>query len=135
MQFSYGLDADRDGSLAAEEIASTQILCDGQNGETGAAGAAGSNGHSMVFQSIAASSEQCPAGGVTTLMALDILDTAAYSSDLPNQVAMTICNGVDALDQLVEPSAEQLADSVLIVCGNSVRAKSEKHANRKNLIN
>jgi hypothetical protein len=93
LQISSGLDSDRSGVLDASEISVTTVLCDGQNGQTGTQGPAGSNGHSIVFASVPASN--CPAGGVTTLMALDINDTGVYSALDPNQSSMTICNGQD----------------------------------------
>ncbi|HVK60357.1 MAG TPA: hypothetical protein VM432_02355 [Bdellovibrionales bacterium] len=93
LQIDSGLDADRDGILDAEEIASTKVLCDGANGAAGAAGAAGSNGYDMVFQTVAASPEQCPAGGSNILMALDTDRSGTYSAQDSNQQAITLCNG------------------------------------------
>lgn len=123
LQISYGLDADRSGGLDATEITKTEILCDGKDGETGAAGLAGSNGHSIVFTALAADTAICPAGGVTTLMALDIHDTGAYSSLDPNQYAMTICNGENGQDGQNAALSAYTPVDVIMPCGNNAAYK------------
>jgi hypothetical protein len=126
LQISYGLDSDRDGFLSPSEITHTTLLCDGQNGQVGSAGPAGSNGHSVVFASVPAPVEVCPAGGVTTLLALDINDIHVYSPLDPNQSSMTICNGQNgAAGQAGENAvlgAYTPVDAIM-PCGNTVAEK------------
>ncbi len=97
VQINAGLDTNRNRILEASEIEQTQILCDGvrgQNGEVGPSGPAGSNGHSMVFQTLAASSEQCGSqGGTVILMALDVDGLGTYQPHLPQATSATLCNG------------------------------------------
>lgn len=97
VQLSAGLDLNRNRILEASEIEQTQIVCDGvrgQNGELGPTGPAGSRGHSMVFQTVDASLQQCGTqGGKVILMALDVDDLGVYQPHLPQASAATLCNG------------------------------------------
>lgn len=95
LQISAGVDGNRSGVLDGSEISQAQVLCDGQNGAVGAAGPAGMNGVSMVYQTVAASVNQCASGGSNILMALDVSHTGVYSPSQPGQQAITICNGRD----------------------------------------
>jgi hypothetical protein len=123
LQISYGLDLDRSGILDASEITKSEILCDGNNGDTGAAGPAGSNGHSVVFAVVPAPIQVCPAGGVTTLMALDTLDIGVYSALDPDQSSMTICNGSNGQDGQNAIIGAYTPVDAIMPCGNAVAYK------------
>ena len=70
-----GLDADRDGTLAAGEISSTQYVCTGATGATGAAGAAGAagnNGLNTLVQMLdEPSGSHCATGGKAVNAGID----------------------------------------------------------------
>jgi hypothetical protein len=106
VQINSGLDVNSNGSLDASEISQTQVLCDGKSGAVGAAGPAGSNGHGVVFQMVAASATQCPAGGTVILMAIDNNDNGTYSSTKPGQQSTVICNGKAAATTPYTPVEE-----------------------------
>lgn len=110
LQIDSGLDSNRSGQLDPSEITSTQILCDGANGATGAAGPAGSNGYSMVFKVIPASLDECSAGGVTILMALDINRDGVFSTTDLNPQSISTCNGVAGRDGRDGDDGEDGAD-------------------------
>ena len=96
-------DENHDGRKQDEEsVLSTQVVCNGTNGASGSNGSNGtngsngsngSNGHSLVFTTVSAPPEVCASGGSTLLIASDIHDLGIYDPTLPNQSAMTVCNG------------------------------------------
>jgi hypothetical protein len=118
-----GVDKDRNSVLDATEISKTEIVCDGKDGNAGPSGRdgdsgqPGSNGHSVVFELIPASTQACPAGGTTIILALDINDTGAYDPQLPNQQSTSICNGQDA------PTSAYMPVQVITPCGKTVPYK------------
>jgi hypothetical protein len=90
------VDENRNGAReVSETITSEQIICSGVNGTNGSSGA---NGHSVVFQTVAAPLDVCTAGGTTIVMAIDVTDIGHYVVDLPNQQSMTLCNGTNGAD-------------------------------------
>ena len=129
VQVSSGLDTNRSGILDNSEITQTQVLCDGATGATGATGAggsAGSNGHSVVFQTTAAIPNDCPAGGSTIMMALDVNDAGFYSALDPNQQSVTLCNGMNGTNGTNGQDAPVPAYTPvepIMPCGNTVAYK------------
>ncbi len=101
LQINTGVDENRNSVLEASEIIGSQVLCDGAKGDTGssgaagAAGAAGSNGFNMVFQSTAATTAQCSAGGSVIVMALDTNRNNKYDPSDANAQTITLCNGAN----------------------------------------
>ena len=94
--YTVFLDQNRNGTHEADEtVTSTQTVCNGVNG---ANGADGTNGHSVVFQTVSAPADLCANGGTTIVMALDVNDTGEYHASLPQQRAMTLCNGLNGSD-------------------------------------
>ena len=106
--YTVFVDQNRNGTFEADEtVTSTQVVCNGvngtngtngANGSNGANGTNGSNGHSIVFQTVSAPSDLCANGGTTIVMALDVFDTGEYHASLPQQRAMTLCNGLNGSD-------------------------------------
>jgi hypothetical protein len=99
-----GLDADRDGTLVASEIGSTQYVCHGAggaNGADGGAGAPGSDGLNALVQMLdEPSGAHCGAGGKAINAGIDsnangILDAAEVSSSGYVCNAANGANGAD----------------------------------------
>lgn len=83
--YSVFKDRNENGVFDLEEaVISRQVVCNGQNGQ---------NGYSMVFETVAATTNICPAGGNVLLMALDIAGLGVYDITFPNQKSITVCNG------------------------------------------
>lgn len=92
--YNVYLDRNNNGSFDdGEESVSRQVVCNGVAGNDGANGADGSSGISLVFQTVPTTTQQCVAGGVTLLMALDSDRSGAVSVADENLQAVTICNG------------------------------------------
>lgn len=132
LQINFGLDADRDGQLAAGEIQNSQVLCngavgaDGSPGIPGAAGAPGSNGMNAVFTIVPAPSQICPNGGMTFLMAFDAFGTGVYTALDPNQESATVCNGnngTNGTDGEDAPISAYTIVDTLMPCGKTVNYK------------
>lgn len=132
LQVSFGLDRNRNAVLDPSEITSPQVLCDGQSGAAGSAGPAGQNGASMVFQTVAAPPAVCPAGGSTIVMALDVNHIGHYTSEMPEQQAVTMCNGLTGSNGHDGQNGQDGRDGVtpayapvdsILPCGNTVAYK------------
>ena len=119
--FSIYNDQNSNGKLDSSDILiSTQIVCNGERGATGATGASGSsgaNGLNMVFQTVAASQNSCPAGGLTILMAIDSDHSGTVTSSDQNFQSATLCNGQNA------PVLSYTPVEPIIACGNQVAYK------------
>ncbi len=113
LQINMGLDLNDNLSLENSEISSPAILCDGANGAAGQAGPSGSNGYGMTFETAAASVQDCPAGGRTIVMALDVDGSHSISAADQNLQSLTLCNGQNAATTDYTPVAPILA------CGNT----------------
>lgn len=107
---SEDLDAD-------DSILKSFNVCNGTNGSNGTNGTNGIDGKGVAFAVVAASVEQCPAGGSTILMATDIGNTGVYSVEAPNQQSMTVCNGQNAAVPAYSPV------EAIYACGNNVAYK------------
>ncbi len=132
LQINSGLDANHNGVLDASEIIGSQILCDGATGATGSGGAAGSDGYNMVFQSTAATTEQCSAGGSTIVMALDSNRNNHFDAADSNIQSITLCNGVAGAAGAAGSNGTNGTNAVLpaytavepiMPCGNTVAYK------------
>ncbi|HEY9065726.1 MAG TPA: hypothetical protein VIO33_12145, partial [Burkholderiaceae bacterium] len=91
-----GLDANRDGTLDAQEVGSTQYVCNGATGAAGTAGSGGAPGHdglSALVQMVdEPSGAHCAAGGKAVRVGVDtnangVLDAGEISS------TGYVCNG------------------------------------------
>ena len=123
LQINFGLDTNDSGLLDASEITQTEVVCDGVTGSTGADGQAGSNGYSMVFAVAPASVQDCPAGGSTIVMALDVDRSQSITPADQNIQSMTLCNGVAGQNgQNATPTAYTPVEPIL-ACGDNVAYK------------
>lgn len=115
------LDLNADGVRQDDEtIVNSQVVCSGVNGADGVAGHDGASGHGLVFDVVAAPPSVCGAGGSVLLLALDLLETGVYDASLPNQRAITVCNGVNGADA---PVSAYSPVEPIYACGNSVAYK------------
>ena len=122
--YTVYVDQNRNGTFEEDEtVTSTQVVCNGMNGTNGA------NGHSIVFQTVSAPADLCTNGGTTIVMALDINDTGEYHASLPQQRAMTLCNGVNGTngtngaDGAAAPIPMYAAVDSIQPCGNTAAYK------------
>ena len=99
-----GLDVDRDGTLAANEVGSTQYVCSGATGATGAAGAAGAAGNSglntLVQMLDEPSGAHCATGGKAVSAGIDsnangVLEAGEVSSTGYVCNAVSGASGID----------------------------------------
>ena len=88
-----GLDTDRSGTLDANEVTSSQVVC---NGATGNDGNNGGDGHNSLV-AVVHSASGCAAGGITLLAGVDADDSGSLS---PSEVASSgeVCNGNNGLN-------------------------------------
>ena len=109
IRLMFGIDADFNGALSAEEVQSETYLCNGLTGATGEAGTNGEDGedgmNALVTLTTELPGDNCLAGGV--------LITTAIDSNEDNMVqdgevisSMLVCNGVDGLTSLINTNAE-----------------------------
>ena len=102
-----GLDSDRDGTLDAEEITSTQYVCAGVAGAAGAAGATGSAGaggsagasglNALVAVVDEAPGAHCASGGKKISVGLDD-DADGLLGDAEVTSSGYVCHGVNGAD-------------------------------------
>jgi hypothetical protein len=86
----YG-DADENGSFGENDVLiDQQVVCNGVQG------ANGSDGAGMVFETIAASPEQCGNGGALIMMAIDIDRSQSLTPADSSPQSILVCNGVNA---------------------------------------
>jgi hypothetical protein len=85
----YG-DADENGSFGENDVLiDQQVVCNGVQDING------SDGAGMVFETIAASPEQCENGGSLIMMAIDIDRSQSLTPADLSQQSILICNGVN----------------------------------------
>jgi hypothetical protein len=116
----YG-DADENGSFSENDVLiDQQVVCNGVQG------AKGSDGAGMVFETIAASPEQCGNGGSLIMMAIDIDGSQSLTpADLSPQ-SILVCNGPDGAnghDGVNAPLPRFSAVQAVQACGDSVAYK------------
>jgi hypothetical protein len=124
------MDKNGNGLLDSNEpTVSSQIVCNGITGANGADGVDGTNGHagiSMVFQTVVATANQCTAGGVTLLMALDTDQSLSLTLADENLQSVTLCNGtngVDGQNGSPAPITDFTPVDYIAACGNTVPYK------------
>ena len=96
-----GLDTNRDGTLAAVEVTSTQYLCNGATGAVGPTGAPGANGaagsaglNALVQMLDEPSGANCAAGGKAVNVGVDANANGVLAA---SEVSSTgyVCNGIN----------------------------------------
>jgi hypothetical protein len=138
---SYGVDANSDGKLSADEVTATRYACNGAagppgdtgpagaKGETGSPGSPGSTGAvgmNVVTATAEASAADCPSGGIVFMAGVD--DDGDGTLDLPGELDSTakVCNGANGSTGPAGEPATVTAVTTAGEAGNCVGAGGVK---------
>jgi ELWxxDGT repeat protein len=122
IEISIGLDLDRNGSLDAEEVSDSQVICNGIDGNA-------STSHAPLMATLAAPPTFCPDGLILRFGIDDgdgggIADDGILQSGEVGQV-FTICTGTTTWSQSHPDGQAGLASSFATACSNRIAFESK----------